>query len=63
MSSLVIRAQRMRGRRRVGVPVRREVDGGPGPSIINLPSAGCWRLSLTWSGHRDQLDLRYRVGR
>jgi hypothetical protein len=37
------------------------VPGGPGPSIINLPAAGCWTLHLAWSGHTDQLQLRYAV--
>jgi hypothetical protein len=58
-SSLRILAQRMTGTRRDGAPVRRAVQGGPGPSIINLPAAGCWRLTLRWSGWVDQLDLRY----
>jgi hypothetical protein len=39
--------------------VHREVPGGPGPSIIDLPRAGCWHLTLTWSNHADTLDLRY----
>jgi len=39
--------------------VTRQVPGGPGPSIINLPSAGCWSLNLSWSGHHDHLTLRY----
>jgi hypothetical protein len=62
---LLIRAQRMRGRRLLGAPVRRRVDGGPGPSGIDLPRAGCWRLRLRWSGHTDRLDVRYvhRSGR
>jgi hypothetical protein len=38
----------------------RTVAGGPGPSIIDLPAAGCWRLSLVWPGHTDTLDLIYR---
>jgi hypothetical protein len=37
----------------------REVAGGPGPSIIDLPKAGCWRLTLQWSGHTDFMDLTY----
>jgi hypothetical protein len=37
----------------------RSVPGGPGPSIINLPAPGCWTLHLTWSGHTDELKLRY----
>jgi hypothetical protein len=59
LSDLRIRAQRMEGRRRVGRPVTRVVVGGPGPSGINLPAPGCWRLSLRWSGRADELDLRY----
>ena len=39
--------------------VTRQVAGGPGPSIIDLPVAGCWPLNLTWSGHQDHLALRY----
>ena len=35
------------------------VPGGPGPSIINLPAPGCWTLHLSWSGHTDELKLRY----
>jgi hypothetical protein len=59
LSDLRIRAQRMDGRRRVGRPVTRVVAGGPGPSGIDLPAPGCWRLTLRWSGRSDQLDLRY----
>jgi hypothetical protein len=57
--ALRIGAQLMRGTSRVGAPVNRTVFGGPGPSIINLPAAGCWRLTLRWSGWTDQLDLSY----
>lgn len=42
-----------------GEPVLREVPGGPGPSIIDLPKSGCWHLTLRWSGHVDTLALRY----
>ena len=35
------------------------VPGGPGPSIIDLPKSGCWTLHLSWSGHTDELKLRY----
>jgi hypothetical protein len=59
LSDLRIRAQRMEGRRRVGRPVNRVVAGGPGPSGIDLPAPGCWRLTLRWSGRSDELDLRY----
>ena len=39
--------------------VTREVVGGPGPSIVNLPTSGCWHLTLQWAGHTDSLDLAY----
>jgi len=39
--------------------VERKVTGGPGPSIVDLPEAGCWRLTLRWSGHTDTMDLLY----
>jgi hypothetical protein len=35
------------------------VPGGPGPSIIDLPAPGCWTFHLSWSGHADELQLRY----
>jgi hypothetical protein len=58
-SNLRIAAQRMNGTQRVGTPVSRSVTGGPGPSIIDLPASGCWRLTLRWSGRVDSLDLNY----
>jgi len=42
-----------------GQTVTREVASGPGPSIIDLPAAGCWSFGLSWSGHQDHLKLRY----
>jgi len=42
--------------------VVRQVQGGPGPSIVDLPTAGCWRFDLTWSGHADQLYVPYQAG-
>ncbi|TML10630.1 MAG: hypothetical protein E6F94_06570 [Actinobacteria bacterium] len=59
-TALRIRAQRMDRSTTVGAPVTRTVSGGPGPSIVNLPSPGCWRLTLHWSGRVDSLDLNYR---
>ena len=58
-SDLRIEAQRMAGTKQLGAPVNRRVMGGPGPSIVNLPAAGCWRLTLRWSGLTDHLDLVY----
>jgi hypothetical protein len=59
LSDLRIHAQRMDGRHRVGRPVTRVVMGGPGPSGIDLPAPGCWRMTLRWSGRTDELDLQY----
>ena len=58
-SPLVITAQRVVGTHPAGAPVERQVAGGPGPSIINLPTAGCWQLNLQWSGHSDRMELSY----
>jgi hypothetical protein len=60
LDDLYIRAQRMDGSRKVGPLVHRVIANGPGPSYVNLPADGCWRLQLRWSGHTDSLDLRYR---
>lgn len=37
----------------------RQVDGGPGPSIIDMPAAGCWIFSLSWSGRTDTVAVPY----
>jgi hypothetical protein len=42
-----------------GETAEREVRGGPGPSIIDLPEPGCWHVDLTWNGHHDAMDLTY----
>jgi hypothetical protein len=56
---LWIRMQQMKGTRLVGAPTRRIIPNGPGPSYVDAPSAGCWRLTFNWSGRRDTLDLGY----
>lgn len=38
-------------------------NSGPGniyPSGVDVPSAGCWHLTFTWSGHTASIDLLYR---
>ena len=35
------------------------VPGGSGPSVIDLPTSGCWTFHLRWSGHTDEPKLRY----
>jgi hypothetical protein len=59
VAPLWIKLQKMEGTRAVGAPVRRVIPTGPGPSLVDAPSPGCWRLTLTWSGRRDTLDLTY----
>jgi len=39
--------------------VTREVPGGPGPSIIDLPRPGCWQFTLRWGQTVDTVSLRY----
>jgi hypothetical protein len=58
-AAMRISAQRMIGSTPVGSPVGRKLVGGPGPSIINMPAAGCWRFTLRWGGQRDTLDINY----
>jgi hypothetical protein len=59
VAPLWIRLQRMNGAQTVGAPIRRVISTGPGPSYVDVPSPGCWRATLTWSGRRDTLDLVY----
>jgi hypothetical protein len=42
-----------------GESVTRTIDGGPGPSIIDLPAPGCWSFNLTWGEQHDNLELEY----
>ena len=37
-------------------------NSGPGeiyPSIVDVPTAGCWRISAEWAGHTATLELAY----
>lgn len=39
-------------------------DSSPGeiyPSYVNVPTAGCWHLTLRWAGHTDGIDLHYKA--
>ena len=42
-----------------GRTITETVPGGPGPSYVDAPVPGCWTFRLSWSGHTDQLSLRY----
>jgi hypothetical protein len=39
--------------------VRRTVPRGPGPSGIDMPKPGCWRVHAKWADQQDDLDLTY----
>ena len=41
---------------------QREIGPAPGPSIVDLPAAGCWHLELRWGSYRDTISLRYAPG-
>ena len=34
-----------------------------GAGMVDLPAAGCWRLTMRWSARSDGLDLRYATPR
>lgn len=36
------------------------VEGGPGPSGIDVPAPGCWLFDLTWGIHHDTINLAYQ---
>lgn len=59
---LSIIARRYRSGHPTGASVTRVVARGPGPSVVNLPVAGCWRLDLHWGTHTDTVDLQYVRG-
>jgi hypothetical protein len=61
-STLQITARQLIGGTAVGPVQRRTVAGGPGPSIIDMPTAGCWQFTLRWSGQADTVDLPYAAG-
>lgn len=42
-----------------GETATRELRDGPGPSIVDMPKAGCWRLVLSWADQHDELFIRY----
>jgi len=60
---LIVTARPARG----GGPVVRATwpaDSSPGeiyPSYVNVPHAGCWRVTLHWAHHTDSVDLSYRA--
>jgi hypothetical protein len=35
------------------------VEGGPGPSTVDVPMAGCWQFRLAWGNHHDVINIPY----
>ena len=62
-SPLEITARQLIGGTAVGSVQRRTVAGGPGPSLIDMPTARCWQFTLRWSGHVDTVNLPYAAGK
>jgi hypothetical protein len=56
-TELTIRA-RLNG---VGTTTSTTLAGGPGPSVVDVPSPGCWTVTLTWSGRTDLVALPYQA--
>jgi hypothetical protein len=47
------------------VQVHLSPNSNPGeiyPSIVNVPTPGCWHFTLRWHGNDDVIDLPYRRG-
>ena len=42
-----------------GESVTKVLPAAPGPSVVNMPKAGCWRFTLNWSDQHDELLIRY----
>lgn len=60
-SDLVIRAHPLTASRPV-ITETLPADSSPGeiyPDGLEVPAAGCWQLTLSWSGHQALLDLAY----
>ncbi len=42
-----------------GESVTKVLPDAPGPSIVNMPKAACWRFTLSWSNQHDEMLIRY----
>jgi hypothetical protein len=39
-----------------------DTGASPGPSIVDMPAAGCWQLNLRYGEHTDSVNLRWAPG-
>ncbi len=58
-SPLRIRARRLHDGGPAGRVVSKTIPFGPGPSYVDVPSRGCWRMQLRWGNRSDELALAY----
>jgi hypothetical protein len=61
-SSLVMTAHPLRTTSPV-VALSQPDDSSPGeiyPSIVDVPTPGCWHFELAWAGHHAAVDLLYQ---
>ena len=42
-----------------GLTATRDLPDGPGPSVVDMPNSGCWRFTLQWAEHTDEVFVRY----
>jgi len=45
------------------VTIIEPADSGPGeiyPSVVDVPTPGCWQLNLQWAGNHDIIELLYQ---
>jgi hypothetical protein len=50
------------GARTPAVSITQPANSAPGeiyPSIVNVPTPGCWHFTLSWNRQSDTVDLRY----
>ena len=62
--SLKVVATRVDGAKTPEITVTQPADSSPGeiyPTIIDVPTPGCWLLSLSWGRHRDTLSVSYAL--
>lgn len=45
-----------------GETVTKDLPDGPGPSIVDMPTAGCWHVILRWADQEDEIFVRYLDG-
>lgn len=42
-----------------GQTVTKDLPDGPGPSYVDMPTAGCWQFAVSWADQHDEFFIRY----